>query len=72
MDQIERWHVIPTIAAASAEPSRIDDVRHYGEEDMPPDARRPVDAAVASIRLNERVQAGALPDIDRWIASQAR
>jgi aminopeptidase N len=72
MDQLERWDVIPSIAAASAEPSRIDDVRRYGEQDMPADARRPVDAAVASIRLNKRVQAGALPDIDRWIASHAR
>jgi len=47
------------IAAASADPTRIDDVRHYGERDMPVDARRPVDAAVASIKLNERVKAGA-------------
>jgi hypothetical protein len=47
-------------------------VRHYGEQDMPEDARRPVDAAVASIKLNERVKAGALADIDRWITSHAR
>jgi hypothetical protein len=72
IDQTERWYVIPGIAAASADPTRIDDVRHYGEQDMPLDARRPVNAAVASIKLNERVKAGALPDIDRWIASHAR
>src|SRR5712671_794803 len=72
IDQMERWYVIPGIAAASADPTRIDDVRHYGERDMPVDARRPVDAAVASIKLNERVKAGALADIDRWIASHAR
>jgi aminopeptidase N len=72
IDQLERWYVIPGIAAGSADPTRIDDVRHYGEQDMPADARRPVDAAVASIKLNQRVKAGALPDIDRWIASRAR
>ena len=72
MDQLERWYVIPGIAAGSAEPNRIDDVRHYGEQDMPKDARRPVEAAVASIKLNEKVKTGALPDIDRWIASHAR
>ena len=71
IDQTERWYIIPGIAAASAEPTRVDDVRHYGEQDMPADARRPVDAAVASIKLNEKVKAGALPDIDRWIASHA-
>ena len=59
-------------AAGSANPSRIDDVRRYGEQDMPADARRPIEAAVASIRLNGRVRTGALPDIERWVASHAR
>jgi hypothetical protein len=72
MDPLERWDVVPGIAAGSADPTRIDDVRRYGEQDMPADARRPVDAAVASIKLNEKVKAGALPDIGRWIASHAR
>ena len=72
IDQQLRWYVVPDIAAGSADPTRIDDVRHYGEQDMPADARRPVEAAVASIKLNERVKAGALPDIDHWIASHAR
>jgi hypothetical protein len=71
IDPLARWNVVTHIAAGSAEPSRIDDVRHYGEQDMPADARRPVEAAVASIELNERVKAGALPDIDRWIAGHA-
>ena len=34
------------------------------ERDMPADTRRPVEAAVASIKLNEKVKAAALPDID--------
>jgi Peptidase family M1 domain/Peptidase M1 N-terminal domain/ERAP1-like C-terminal domain len=72
IDQLERWYVVTLIAAGSAERTRIDDVRHYGDADMPADARRPVEAAVASIKLNERVKAGALPDIDHWIASHAR
>jgi len=72
IDQITRWYVVTSIAAGSARPTRIDDVRHYGEQDMPADARRPVEAAVASIKLNERVKSGALPDIDRWIASRAQ
>jgi hypothetical protein len=72
MDQLERWYVVTAIAAGSAERTRIDDVRHYGEQDMPAGARRPVDAAVASIKLNEKVKTGALPDIDHWIASHTR
>ena len=72
IDPLARWNVVTRIAAGSAEPTRIDDVRRYGEQDMPADARRPVVAAVASIKLNERVKAAALPEIDRWIASRAR
>src|SRR5271170_7847664 len=68
----ERWNVIPLIAAGSADPARIDDVRRYGDEDMPADARRPIEAAMASIKLNEKVRAFVLPDIDRWIAIHAR
>lgn len=66
---LERWSVIPSIAAGSAESSRIGDVRRYGQQDMPADARRPVEMAVNSIRLNERVRISALPNIDRWIAA---
>jgi aminopeptidase N len=68
----DRWNVIPFIAAGSADPTRINDVRHYGEQDMPADARRPIEAAIASIKLNEKVQAVALPDIERWVAIHAR
>jgi len=71
IDQIQRWDVITGIAAGSADDARITQVRRYGEQDMPADARRPVEAAVASIKLNEKVKAAALPDIDRWIAGHA-
>jgi aminopeptidase N len=70
IDQVQRWDVVTGIAAGSADGARITQVRRYGEQDMPADARRPVEAAVASIKLNEKVKAAALPDIDRWIAGQ--
>jgi ERAP1-like C-terminal domain len=60
----------PDAPAGSADDARITQVRRDGERDMPADARRPVEAAVASIKLNEKVKAAALPDIDRWIAGQ--
>ncbi len=71
MDKQERWIVIPAIAAGSADPTRVEDVRRYGEQDTPASARRPIDAAIASIKLNQRVQAHALPDIDRWIENHS-
>jgi aminopeptidase N len=69
IDPMERWGVLPRIAAGSAQEGRIADVRRYGEKDMPADARRPIEAAVASIQLNQRVKTSTLPDINRWIAT---
>jgi aminopeptidase N len=72
IDEMQRWVVVTYIAAGSADPGRVAEVRRYGEQDMPPDARRPVEAAVASIKLNGTVKTTALPDIDRWIAGRAQ
>jgi aminopeptidase N len=68
IDPQTRWQVVTRIAGASARTERIAEVRAYGAKDMPPEARRPVESAVASIRLNQAVQAKALPDIGRWVA----
>jgi aminopeptidase N len=71
IDPQTRWFVVPGIAGLSADPLRIADIRRYGEQDMPADARRPIDSAVSSIKLNQRVRSGALPDISAWVAAQA-
>jgi hypothetical protein len=71
MDDQTAWRVVTLVAANSADPARIVEVRAYGEAAIPPDARRPVEAAVSSIKLNQRVKAQALPDIDRWLAAHA-
>jgi aminopeptidase N len=70
MDPQTRWIVLPRIAGASARSERIAEVRAYGVKDMPPEARRPVESAVGSIRLNQAVRARALPDISSWIAAR--
>lgn len=70
MDPQMRWRVATTIAGASAQSARIAEVRAYGVKDMPPEARRPVESAVGSIRLNQTVQAKAVPDINRWLAAR--
>jgi len=71
MDAATRWRIVPAIAGMSADPARVADVRRYADQDMPADARRPVDAAVSSIGLNQRVKAGALPDISAWVAARS-
>ncbi|MFI4964248.1 MAG: M1 family metallopeptidase [Caulobacterales bacterium] len=71
MDEQTAWQVVAGVAGNSADPQRIAEVRAYGEAVIPPDARRPVESAVGSIKLNQRVRAKALPDIDRWLAGHA-
>ncbi|THD80968.1 MAG: M1 family peptidase [Phenylobacterium sp.] len=69
IDEEEAWIVVSGVAANSADPQRIADIEAYGAAHIPPDARRPIESAVGSIKLNGRVRRDALPDIDRWIAS---
>jgi aminopeptidase N len=71
MDEQTAWEVVCGIAAGSADPKRIADIRAYGEAVIPADARRPVESAVGSIKLNQRVRAKAVPDIGRWLAVHA-
>jgi aminopeptidase N len=71
IDEQEAWLVVAAIASGSADPARIADIRAYGAAHVPADARRPIESAVGSIKLNERVRAKALPDIDRWVAAQS-
>jgi hypothetical protein len=71
MDDLDAWLVVTGVASFSFDAARIADVQHYGEAMIPADARRPVVSAVSYIKLNRRVRAKALPDIDRWVATSA-
>jgi aminopeptidase N len=70
MDEQTAWEVVSDIAAGSADPTRIADIRAYGEAVIPADARRPVESAAESIKLNQRIRAKAIPDFDRWLAAR--
>lgn len=68
MDEQEAWQVVSDIASGSADLARIADIRAYSETHIPADARRPIERAVQSIKLNERVRRKAIPEIDHWLA----
>ena len=70
MDEQTLWVLIPGIAGHSARSERIPEIRAWGEKHVPADARRPIEAAIGSIRLNQKVQVQALPDISRWVAER--
>jgi aminopeptidase N len=69
MDELDAWLVVTGVASDSFDAARIGDVQRYGETAIPADARRPVVSAVSLIKLNRRVRARTLPQIDHWVAA---
>ena len=69
LDEPERWELAGTIAASSADPRRIADLEAYENRSVPADSRKPLLAAVADIRQNQRFATKVLPELDAWIAS---
>lgn len=70
-DASERWSLAGSIAGASADPRRIADLEAYEARSVPAEVRKPLLAAVASIRRNERFRSKILPEMDDWIRAQA-
>jgi aminopeptidase N len=66
----QRWSVAAEVAGASSNMQRIADLEAYEERSVPRDARKPFLGAVASIRRNQRLEGGVLPDMDRWISAR--
>jgi aminopeptidase N len=67
--KIERWKLAEYVAGLSADPQRIKDVEAYETRNVPPEARKPFLAAIASIQLNGRIAQSVIPEIDQWIAA---
>ena len=67
LDEPERWELAAAIAASSADPARIADLQAYETRSVPADSRRPLLAAEAAIRENQRMAAKVLPQLDTWI-----
>jgi aminopeptidase N len=67
LDQATRWRLAQGVAARSSSPDRIGELEAYETRSVPPEARKPFLAAVASIHQNRRIEADVLPTIDRWI-----
>jgi aminopeptidase N len=64
-----RWRLAAEIAGDSAKPERIADLEAYEGRTVPPNARKPFLASVASIHQNQHITAEVLPEFDRWIAA---
>jgi aminopeptidase N len=68
VDSQVRLFMMPMIASNSNELQRIKDLEEYADAHIPSSARRSVEDAVETIKLNSRFREQRLPDIDRWLA----
>ncbi|CAN5340606.1 M1 family metallopeptidase [soil metagenome] len=66
-DTNTQWLIAAGIGAMSSDPARIAELQAYEKANVPPEAQKPFQGAIASIKLNQRVATEMLPEIDRWI-----
>jgi hypothetical protein len=67
IDKADRWRIATATAAFSVDSHRIADLEAYMNQNVPPEARRPFLAAIASVRQNQVYAEKVLPQIDSWI-----
>jgi aminopeptidase N len=67
IDKADRWRIASATAAFSVDSKRIADLEAYMNKNVPPEARRPFLAAIASVRQNQVYADKVLPQIDSWI-----
>jgi len=62
-----RRRLAMSIARQSSESRRIAELRAYAVHDVPADARKPFEGAIATIRQNVRIAQQVLPELDAYI-----
>ena len=65
-----RWEIAVEVAGRSALPEREAALKAYEVRNVPANARRPFDGALASIRQNRHIAEHAMPDLTRWVSVQ--
>jgi aminopeptidase N len=70
IDPFVRPLLFSEVAGGSAQPQRATQLEAWAHTHAPADARRPVVAAIAQIRLNARIRDRAIPDVDGWLAKR--
>jgi aminopeptidase N len=72
VDASSRSRYLARLAMASADPAMVSKLGAYAEAKLAPTSRGDVEAAVAAIQDRIRVNAARLPEIDAWLAKNAR
>jgi aminopeptidase N len=72
VDASSRSRYLARLAMGSADPAMVNKLGAYAEANLAPTSRGDVEAAVAAIQDRIRVNAARLPEIDAWLAKNAR
>jgi len=72
VDSSSRSRFVPRLANGSADPAMVAKLEDYATRYMTPQSRRPADQSIAAIRDRVRVRTERLPDITRWLETNAR
>jgi aminopeptidase N len=71
LDGDTRMLLVPYILYSSSDAHRIDELKTYAKDHLPPAAARGVQSSVSQIELNARVRANDLPQVDEWLGAHA-
>jgi aminopeptidase N len=72
IEKTTQWRIAGGIAGLSSDEARIADLQKYIDQNVPEDARQPLQGSLESIRLRHRLSTQVLPEMDAWIARSAR
>jgi len=70
LDAMQRYSFVPSIAAQSTNPDRLDDLRRFVDEQIPADTRPQVERFYADLAYRLNVKEQRLPQIDQCIGTQ--
>ncbi len=72
VDASSRSRYLARLATGSSDPAMVDKLSAYAQANLAPGSRGDVEAAVAAIKDRIQVNAARLPEIDAWLAKNAR
>jgi aminopeptidase N len=70
LSSFQRHSFYPSIAAYSAAPERLTELRAFIDANVPPDLRQSAERTFAEMAYKLKVRAERLPEVDRWLADR--
>jgi aminopeptidase N len=72
VDETSRSRFVARLGAGSSDPAMVAKLQGYGQANLAAGSRGDLDAAIAAVQDNVRVNAARLPEIDAWLQRQGQ